>query len=395
MIVGGTGAFVAFNDEIAAFVDALMGGTGAVTNFSGHLKDARDAARDAEKANAGLADGLKKLAPQAKEVARQFHAVLEEVEGLHPAFQSANEVVEEARPIYVAFKTSLEDMLPLIDVLTDNVIRTADAFEASQQRLVALTLSQDAMRASTDELQAAVRHFRDNGLEVLNEALLRGKITAEEFLKQYQQITAEMLQSEEAALAQAAAVLNAEAAAKAHADAMKEQLEASEKLRAEMDRLRQFGSGPPVVPGAGVGMTAMQAGAMAALGLSTAQVSQMLAPIYAALRSGNVQAMQDYIGGLSVGRRNLAKLLLGPATVERIRNEFVPDFARGGVVPGPVGQSTLIRAHGGETVTPAGRGANPTIIVKVNVDEEYIERIVRDSFRRGGLEEVFSGSEVS
>ena len=134
---------------------------------------------------------------------------------------------------------------------------------------------------------------------------------------------------------------------------------------------------------------------MAALGLSTAQVSQMLAPIYAALRSGNVQAMQDYIGGLSVGRRNLAKLLLGPATVERIRNEFVPDFARGGVVPGPVGQSTLIRAHGGETVTPAGRGANPTIIVKVNVDEEYIERIVRDSFRRGGLEEVFSGSEVS
>jgi hypothetical protein len=136
-------------------------------------------------------------------------------------------------------------------------------------------------------------------------------------------------------------------------------------------------------------------GVMGALGLSVAQVSQLLAPIYAALRSGNVKAMQNYLDSLSQGRRGLVKMLLDPNTLERIRNEFVPNFARGGVVPGPVGQPTLIRAHGGETVTPAGGGAGQTIIVKVNVDEEYIERIVRDSFRRGGLEEVFSGSAVS
>jgi len=40
----------------------------------------------------------------------------------------------------------------------------------------------------------------------------------------------------------------------------------------------------------------------------------------------------------------------------------VPAYAAGGVVPGPVGQAQLAVVHGGETITPAGRGSGITVI---------------------------------
>ena len=42
----------------------------------------------------------------------------------------------------------------------------------------------------------------------------------------------------------------------------------------------------------------------------------------------------------------------------------VPAFDKGGTVPGPLGAPRLVMAHGGETITPAGRGG---IHVAVNV----------------------------
>ena len=40
----------------------------------------------------------------------------------------------------------------------------------------------------------------------------------------------------------------------------------------------------------------------------------------------------------------------------------IPTFAQGGVVPGPMGSPRLVMAHGGETITPAGKGGGDTIV---------------------------------
>jgi hypothetical protein len=63
-------------------------------------------------------------------------------------------------------------------------------------------------------------------------------------------------------------------------------------------------------------------------------------------------------------------------------------FATGGVVPGPVGVPRTIIAHGGETVTPPGRGGDARpIVVRVvvedgAVDKRKIRAEVEDATRR-------------
>jgi hypothetical protein len=46
----------------------------------------------------------------------------------------------------------------------------------------------------------------------------------------------------------------------------------------------------------------------------------------------------------------------GAAASSAFATDRVPQFASGGVVPGPIGQPRFVIAHGGETITPAGRG---------------------------------------
>ena len=47
-------------------------------------------------------------------------------------------------------------------------------------------------------------------------------------------------------------------------------------------------------------------------------------------------------------------------------SNFGGSFADGGVVPGPLGRPSLIVAHGGETVTPAG-ASNVQVIVNGDI----------------------------
>lgn len=71
----------------------------------------------------------------------------------------------------------------------------------------------------------------------------------------------------------------------------------------------------------------------------------------------------------------------------------IPSFARGGVVPGPVGQPRLIMAHAGETVLPTHRSGAGTVNVVLNnpviygeLDlERVILRAVRDAATGGGF----------
>jgi hypothetical protein len=40
---------------------------------------------------------------------------------------------------------------------------------------------------------------------------------------------------------------------------------------------------------------------------------------------------------------------------------YIPSFDKGGTIPGPIGAPQLVIAHGGETVTPAGKGGGIVI----------------------------------
>lgn len=63
----------------------------------------------------------------------------------------------------------------------------------------------------------------------------------------------------------------------------------------------------------------------------------------------------------------------------------LPGFAMGGVVPGAVGAPQLAVVHGGETITPAGRGGmgGVTIIVQGNVlDGRALGQLVSDAQRQ-------------
>jgi hypothetical protein len=61
-------------------------------------------------------------------------------------------------------------------------------------------------------------------------------------------------------------------------------------------------------------------------------------------------------------------------------------YASGGIVPGPVGVPTLAIVHGGETITPAGRGgltlAAGAIVVNGNSDPDATARAVLQALKR-------------
>jgi hypothetical protein len=63
-------------------------------------------------------------------------------------------------------------------------------------------------------------------------------------------------------------------------------------------------------------------------------------------------------------------------------NGGIPSFASGGTVPGPIGQPRLIMAHGGETVTPPGRGgSNQPIVIQIRMQDDRLltEVVLRNS----------------
>lgn len=56
------------------------------------------------------------------------------------------------------------------------------------------------------------------------------------------------------------------------------------------------------------------------------------------------------------------------------------EFAEGGVVPGPKGQAQMAVVHGGETITPEGKGGNNTFNFYGYQDDKFIAK-VRDVMR--------------
>ena len=71
-------------------------------------------------------------------------------------------------------------------------------------------------------------------------------------------------------------------------------------------------------------------------------------------------------------------------------------FARGGTVPGPIGQPRLAVVHGGERVIPNGVSADVQVTIVNNGAigvpdlEEMIANLINARFRRGGYQEIFS-----
>jgi hypothetical protein len=94
----------------------------------------------------------------------------------------------------------------------------------------------------------------------------------------------------------------------------------------------------------------------------------------------------------------------GKAEARRIltENGFVPSFGGGGTVPGPIGAPMLIRAHGGEEITPPGNEMGPRELV-VNIgnyvgDEaslraltRRIQQILGEESRRNAFGQVNAG----
>jgi phage-related protein len=80
----------------------------------------------------------------------------------------------------------------------------------------------------------------------------------------------------------------------------------------------------------------------------------------AAADAASIQAYQDAMAGSRVFPSGMA------VATGVVGAGFGGSFAAGGVVPGPSGAPKLILAHGGETITPAGRGGGVTVNVTVN-----------------------------
>jgi hypothetical protein len=82
------------------------------------------------------------------------------------------------------------------------------------------------------------------------------------------------------------------------------------------------------------------------------------------------------LGG-STGNRDANGKYIGPS---------IQGYASGGIVPGPVGVPTLAIVHGGETITPAGRGgltlAAGAIVVNGNSDPDATARAVLQALKR-------------
>ena len=79
----------------------------------------------------------------------------------------------------------------------------------------------------------------------------------------------------------------------------------------------------------------------------------------------------------------MLKIFKGGVTIAgKIGSMF--GFADGGVVPGPKGKPTIAMVHGGETITPPGRGmvSSPNITINANISSDYDVRRLADELKR-------------
>ena len=61
----------------------------------------------------------------------------------------------------------------------------------------------------------------------------------------------------------------------------------------------------------------------------------------------------------------------------------LPEFATGGMVPGPIGQPTLAVVHGGETVIPVGQsGGNGSVVIELRSSGSGVDDMLMEILRR-------------
>jgi hypothetical protein len=87
------------------------------------------------------------------------------------------------------------------------------------------------------------------------------------------------------------------------------------------------------------------------------------------------------LGG-STGNRDANGNYIGPS---------IQGYASGGVVPGPVGIPTLAIVHGGETITPAGRGGLTVGAININGASGDAKAMVRDFLQELKREQTRQG----
>ena len=68
-------------------------------------------------------------------------------------------------------------------------------------------------------------------------------------------------------------------------------------------------------------------------------------------------ALEFKLPSIGVGKFRTPAVTIGTPDIPPI-----PSFGQGGTVPGPMGSPQLVMAHGGEKITPAGRGGGDTIV---------------------------------
>ncbi len=185
-------------------------------------------------------------------------------------------------------------------------------------------LEQDALRKSTGDLTAALRFFRDEGMSAVNDEFLRGKLNAESLVHTYEGMIAVR---EEAAQAIRDEKL-----------AMEELEELQEKLRREqLERVMAMTEGSTILP-------------------------------HAAPLPGPLEGIGAFISKF----RQAQRILSGEMIVGAARRQEAREFYEGL----SFNQLRTIQRFSGRPLS-----------IVVNVDEEYIERIHRDSQDRGGFED--------
>ena len=113
------------------------------------------------------------------------------------------------------------------------------------------------------------------------------------------------------------------------------------------------------------------------------------------------KVVNGYLQSVNVGMFAAANNLPGNISLQDLTRETQApvtglSFARGGTVPGPIGQPRLAVVHGGERAIPNGASANVQVTIVNNGAigvpdlEEMIANLITARFRRGGYQEIFS-----
>lgn len=112
-------------------------------------------------------------------------------------------------------------------------------------------------------------------------------------------------------------------------------------------------------------------------------LAEDLKDVYARLE-GKTYDARDAILLLEEGLDDLADTIFDIVANPAIGSEL-PNFASGGIVPGPIGRPRLIVAHGGEEVRPAGRDGRPSVqLNQYNTINDRSPAAVEEAARRGG-----------